>query len=95
MRVRGHLAERYAAMPSLALPAATPVPSLYGPRATVQDAPDGATGPDGHVHVRVDVNNLGRGQRAEIASSGGSVLPKLNVGYGVGNAETDAMPGGF
>ncbi|MGI4976243.1 MAG: phage tail tip lysozyme [Janthinobacterium lividum] len=75
-----------AATPSLAT-GTTPVPALYGPRATAQDAPDGAPGPDGHVHVRVDVNNLGQGQRAEIASAGGSVLPVLNVGHGVGSSE--------
>ena len=47
------------------------------------------------MHVRVDVNNLGQGQRAEIASAGGSVLPRLNVGYGVGKGDADLMPGGF
>lgn len=47
----------------------TPVPSLYGPHARAQDAPHDAAGPDGHGHVRVNVNNLGQGQCAEIAPS--------------------------
>ena len=94
MRVRGHLAERYAAMPSLAPPPAattpslatgtTPVPSLYGPRATVQDAPDGAPGANGNVHVRVDLNGMQPHHKAEIVSSDGDVMPVLNKGYGVG-----------
>lgn len=97
MRVRGHLAERYAAMPSLASPpaAATPVPQLYGPNATVQDGRDGGDGANGHVRVGIDVNNAMPGMKARVVSSSGSVLPKLNVGYGVGNSDADMLPGGF
>jgi len=57
------------------MPSGAPVPSLYGPRATVQDPPDGAAGPDGHVHVRVDVNGMQPHHRAEIVSSEGESCP--------------------
>lgn len=83
-----------AATPALAS-GTTAMPSLYGPNATVQDGRDGGNGTNGHVRVGIDVNNAMPGMKARVVSSSGSVLPKLNVGYGVGNSDADTMQAAY